>query len=62
MNASPCESVPDDVKVQMWEICKDLQVKLNKKTADDDTEIGRGKRPAEEGDKATSANLFKKRG
>jgi hypothetical protein len=60
-NVSPCESVPDDVKVQMFEICKSLQVKLMKKT-DDDAELLRGKRPAEEGGSDTAATLFKKRG
>jgi hypothetical protein len=30
-NVSPCKSVPDDVKVQMLEICRSLQVKLIKK-------------------------------
>jgi hypothetical protein len=65
MNVCACEHVPDDVKVQMWEICKDLQMKLNRKTEDDDADVltGKGKRPVEEGgDKATPANLFKKRG
>jgi hypothetical protein len=42
-----CEFVSDDVKVEMWELCKDLQVKLSKKIV-------------EEGDKATPANLFKR--
>ncbi|KAK2361799.1 hypothetical protein QL285_086915 [Trifolium repens] len=62
MNVCACEHVPDDIKVQMWELCKDLQVKLNKKTEDDDADVLIGKRPVEEGDKATPANLFKKRG
>jgi hypothetical protein len=62
INVCACEHVPDDVKVQMWELCKDLQVKLNKKTKDDDADVLRGKRPVEEDDKATPANVFKKRG
>jgi hypothetical protein len=62
MNVCACESVPDDVKVQMWELCNDLQVKLSKKIEDDDTEMLKGKMPVEEGDKVTPTNFFKKRG
>jgi hypothetical protein len=60
MNVCACESVPDDVKVQMWELCNDLQVKLRKKTEDDDTEMLKGKRPVEEGDKVTPTNLSRR--
>jgi hypothetical protein len=44
----------------MWELCNDLQVKLRKKTEDDDTEMLKGKRPVEEGDKVTPTNLSRR--
>ncbi|CAL5191241.1 unnamed protein product [Lathyrus oleraceus] len=62
INVCVCKFVPDEVKVQMWEIVKALQVNHNKKS-DDDTNVERvrGKRPEEDDSNATPTNLSKKR-
>lgn len=62
VNVCVCKFVPDEVKGQMWEIVKALQVNHNKKS-DDDTYVERvrGKRPVEDDSNATPTNLSKKR-
>ncbi|CAL5184983.1 unnamed protein product [Lathyrus oleraceus] len=62
VNVCVCKSVPDEVKVQMWEIVKALQVNHNEKFDDDtDVERVRGKRPVEDDSNATPTNFSKKR-
>ncbi|XP_058774187.1 uncharacterized protein LOC131648448 [Vicia villosa] len=59
LNVEACKSVPDDVRVQMWEILKSSQ---RKKAVEDEDEVVTGKRPVEDDGNATPAKLFKKKG